>query len=582
MRWIPLTLLAAVAASAGPVTLAETARPAAPAPTILYTDIVSGPNAGGEGGNGIYLSIFGRHFGRDQGRSTRVYINKVEVASYRYLGPSRGRLDVDQLTVQIGALGHPSPGKPLPIEVVVDGRASNADHSFTVNPGRIYFVSLSGSDESGDGSFDKPYRTVQRGGVNNNGAASCPAALGNQSLAAAGVWGLVQPGDFIVMRGGAWTDVARDGYFLRVQNKAGLPPTGSAGTGPITLMGYPGEKVSIERANLQDDQWGGGIASADNARQRLGCGSWITISNVSVESGFNEGMINVQNGAANPSGSHWRVVNNEMSAVSCRNNTRCRAGGVAGAAEGGFWVGNYVHDVHDRPDALTSLENHGFYVEGPGTYEIAYNRIESVVGGNGIQAYSSSRTITNVRIHHNLIRGVGKHGINIANGSATGILVFDNVIVGADMAGIRLGSSTLTGAKIFNNTVVDTDRLRAGGPRAALMNDERLPDGAVEMRNNLVVPGSGRNYVGGSAGFASLVRTISHNLWFDGSGRVPGQGNVFADPRFAGAQFELQAGSPAIDAGYAAAAAVATTGFDGVVRRPQGGGVDIGAYEHSH
>ena len=43
-------------------------------PLILYTDIISGPNSGGEGDNGIYLTIFGTHFGATRGTS-KVTIN---------------------------------------------------------------------------------------------------------------------------------------------------------------------------------------------------------------------------------------------------------------------------------------------------------------------------------------------------------------------------------------------------------------------------------------------------------------------------------------------------------------------------
>jgi len=59
-----------------------TIPPIAGAPVVLYTDIVSGPNTGGENGKGIYLSIFGKNFGgTGLGQSVKVYINNVEVVS---------------------------------------------------------------------------------------------------------------------------------------------------------------------------------------------------------------------------------------------------------------------------------------------------------------------------------------------------------------------------------------------------------------------------------------------------------------------------------------------------------------------
>lgn len=77
-----------------------------------------------------------------------------------------------------------------------------------------------------------------------------------------------------------WTDVAIDGFFLRTQNKSGSAPEGLSETGFITIMGYPGEKIVIDRTNaVGDNQSGGGVALADSVRQRLGCGAWIAISN---------------------------------------------------------------------------------------------------------------------------------------------------------------------------------------------------------------------------------------------------------------------------------------------------------------
>ena len=400
-------------------------------PQLLYTDIVSGPNEGGENNKGAYLSLFGRHFG-DTGVGTRVkvFINDIEVDNYRYLGPANSIPNLQKITVQIGSLGNPVMGLRLPIKVVVDGLSSNTNHYFIVNPGTIYFLSLKGSDFRGDGSFMNPFRTLQTANIKLNRSQGCPVTEGNQPITVAGVWGLLKPGDIVVMRGGTWTDVAIDGFFLRVQNKSGSVPTGMSGTGFITVMGYPGESIFIDRTNtVGDNQSGGGIASADSARQRLGCGAWIAISNLKIESGFNDGSVNTQQGNSNPKGSHWRVVNNELTAKSCQISTKCRAAGIAGNGKDNFWVGNHIHDVYDKPDGVTDFENHGVYIDGDGSYEVAYNRIENIIGGNGIQAHSASGgIINNVNVHHNVIHGVGKHGINLSSGSTENFLIYQNTI----------------------------------------------------------------------------------------------------------------------------------------------------------
>ncbi len=572
--------------------------PTGVAPIVLYSDIKSGPNTGGENNSGIYLSVFGKNFGTTGlGTTTRVFINNVEVARYLSLGPSKGRTDIQQLTVQVGALGNPAPGTPLPIRVSVNGTNSNTDQTFIVNPGTIYFVSLDGNDATGaPGAIASPYRTVQKAGINNNGVAGCPVASGNQTVATAGVWGLVQPGDFIVMRGGTWNDVAKDGYFVRVQNKSGKAPTGAAGTGPITFMGYPGETVFINRANtIGDDQSGGGIGSADSVRQALGCGASITLANLKIEAGFNDGPISISSGHANPAGSNWRVINNEMTGFTCNVNTKCRAGGVAGSGQGHAWLGNYVHDMYDMPDESTSFENHGFYVEQTGSYEIAYNRIERIVGGNGIQTNAGcggACQIDNVSIHHNLINGVGKHGLNIADAAAN-LRIFDNVIVNTGVSGIRLLSDRLTGAKVFNNTFFNTDLLNQfSASRSSLMNDGALAAASLEIRNNIIVAGNGNRHLeGGTMGFDNVAGSMSHNLWFNGTGSFSGSSNQNGNPLFISTTFfaenlRLQStSSPAFCNGTNAVASVVNNDFDiadailSPIPRPNGNCFSIGAFE---
>src|SRR3989344_5591253 len=122
------------------VRVSRSQPPITGAPYILYTDILSGPASGGENNKGAYLSLFGKNFGGSGlGTTVKVYVNNVEVDNYRYLGDSLGRLDVQQITVQVGALGNPTPGVALPIKGVVNGVASNTDHTFTVQPGDIIF-----------------------------------------------------------------------------------------------------------------------------------------------------------------------------------------------------------------------------------------------------------------------------------------------------------------------------------------------------------------------------------------------------------------------------------------------------------
>ena len=132
-------------------------------PNVLYTDLIAGPTTGGENNKGVYLSIFGVNFGATGlGTTVKVFINNVEVDNYRYIGPSRGRPDIQQITVQVGAIGNPTPGTALPVKVTVNGVESNSNRTFTVQPGDILFVSQTGNDSTAaKNDITKPWRRVQ-------------------------------------------------------------------------------------------------------------------------------------------------------------------------------------------------------------------------------------------------------------------------------------------------------------------------------------------------------------------------------------------------------------------------------------
>ena len=572
-----------------------------PAPLLLYSDITSGPvgcttNCGlyaGENNKGIYLSLFGKNFGTSgAGSRVKAYLNNVEVTRYMVLGPSKGRPDIQQLSLQLGSLDQPVVGRSLPIMLVVDGRiAANPNRlAFIVNRGRIFFVdNVRGSDTSdvvSGGTFAAPFATVQR----KSGQSS---SFSIASASTSGAWGRVQAGDFIVVRGSgaSYSRQGFDNFFLKALNKSGSAPggapacSGCTGSGPITLMGYPGEDVFVN-GYYESARDSGTISSADSARIAEGKGHYINIVGLRIEGGNHDGAVNTQAG-----GSNWRVVNNEITAASAVNNSSAKAGGIAGRGNaavpgpGQFFAGNYIHDVFNGPDNGTSaFENHGVYVEGGAGYEIAYNRIARIRGGNGIQTYTSDGTyVDNVSIHHNLIQNVGKHALNLAAGTRANFAIWNNVILDIDRAAIRFNSSATSNARIHNNTIRNVNRVGSGG---AVLSDVSLSGPAVDMRNNIVVPVRGA--------YASLANglpgTVTDNLWYGGSGTNPAftfsVNSLTADPMFvsvsAGLEdFHLRSGSPAINSGTAGT--LALDDYDaartGVTSRPAGGGFDMGAYE---
>ncbi len=112
-----------------------------------------------------------------------------------------------------------------------------------------------------------------------------------------------------------------------------------------------------------------------------------------------------------------------------------QCGGHRGYGAGQFWVGNHIHDTNGTSQDQT----HGIYVNnGPGTYEIAYNWIENVNNGTGIQIDgpqgASATTITaGAHVHHNIVHNTLKYGIELGNynntsGNITDVAVWDNLV----------------------------------------------------------------------------------------------------------------------------------------------------------
>ena len=147
------------------------------------------------------------------------------------------------------------------------------------------------------------------------------------------------------------------------------------------------------------------------------------------------------------------------------------------------------------PDNSNSnFENHGIYIDGPGSYEIAYSQFTKIRGGNGVQVYSLVGNVDDVSIHHNVIKNIGKHGINITDGARNNIAIWNNIVTDTDVYGLRLASTALLrGARVYNNTFFND--LIAGIPggayNAVISNtDANLTTTNIDIRNNIIWPRS--------------------------------------------------------------------------------------------
>ncbi len=512
------------------------------APRVLYSDLVAGPTSGGENDLGAYVSIFGKNFGSNLSQ-VHVYFGNVEAAAYRYLGVSKGRSDIQQITVQPGNVGTGS----LPIKVVVNGVASNTDNKFLVNPGDVLFVdNVNGEDSSAvKNDINHPWRYVQ---TSSQGGALRSA----------------QPGDVIVLRGKAvWKDVGFENRWFRFRSSTGTAPTGSKGSGYITIEAYPNEDVHyVAPANTN----GGIHGIGDNYPQ---FSDWVVISGLHIESvasSASDGApVNLQ-----VKSDHWRVVNNELGPWPASSGAK--AGGLVGNGTDVKALGNHIHDIGG------GTENHCVYLDtGATNVEVAYSHIHHCSGGNIIQTYDNlgGGPLSGISIHHNRMHDGGRYGLNMSDGTM-GVRAWNNLIYSTVYAGIRINQNGSGLSQVYeNNTLFNVCTNHPAEP-GAIQNTWNANNGSIVFRNNIVAKSQSACAQGYSDSSSDNAITLSRNLWSGYAAPSKDSQALSGDAGFvnaAGGDFHLQDGSTAVDASVGSGVA---DDFD-VDSRSQ---ADLGALEH--
>lgn len=507
---------------------------------IFFTDLVSGPNTGGQNNKGAFVSVYGNGFGATQGQSS-VTIGGGAADNCPIWTDTR-------VTCQLG-----SAAKTGNIVVNVAGKGASNGVLFTVRAGNIYFVSSSGSDNN-DGSFAHPWKTIPK--AKDSLAAGDIAYIGTHA------------GDQV-----SQTTLYNYNATLSIEHNDGSN-SGTAAA-PKALVVYPGATATV------------GVTS--------GVERGILVPGISgqfdywVIAGFTvRGAVEAFDLEGENTG--WRIVGND---ISCPNGTGL-SGCVTGDPDQLKFYGNVVHDAAANvADADITKYYHGIYF-GSNDIELGWNVVRDGKTCRGIQFHDSNGPSEyNLSVHDNLIHGTTCDGLNFAtvDPSQGAVKAYNNVIydVGngpdpsdgsSDYAGIYVANIHYTGptesgnVQIFNNTLVNCGSRGTGSAGAIAVASG--PVGAA-LHDNLIVATGSEAYFSSDSDASKI--TGSNNLFF-GAGSAPGglTASVSGDPLFvdqAGDNFRLKAGSPAIDAGVATSA---TTDFDGVPR-PQGSAFDIGAFE---
>ncbi len=499
-------------------------RPAyATAPICMYQDVQSGPATGGEGGNGVYLNIYGLNFG-----SATVTVNGVPVAQYVYRGadPTGER---QQIGVQIAAA---TTGSGSIVVTTPGGSCSNLGFTVTAEP--IYFIGpandtsappSSCADLLAGNSYGTPYGLDMTDGPNAPDT-SAPYRTPYTYLNC-----IPPPAVVVLLDGTSWPYYDGRGWHasLTVPNNETCTDTSF-----YTVMARPGASVSL----------GNTVATAQNPTGYSYKGV-VDLCEHSVISGLS--MSGATYGGTAFSSSEgdaalWaRSVGNVIQCPTCDGSDGALDPGDGTNAYVSL-LGNVITNVSTNVNggAGSSKEFHPVYVSGS-NFEFAWNKIYATQAYNGVQVnHDGVSGFYNFAIHDNDIMDVNGSGVNLAtiDPSSGYVQVYNNVIHHTGLARSYAGSSddphncvavkgsgTATGAGVvyvWGNTMFDCSSIlnsyaQGEGESGAVQVATGQPSVTTNLVDNIVYQ-------------PAYTYTGNYNVFFanDGAnGAISGSNNVF-------------------------------------------------------
>ena len=489
------------------------------APRIAYTDINVASGSGGDQGHGAFVRIFGVGFGATQGSSTLTMGGGNMVTSCTQCSWSD-----TQIIAQVGS-------SAVTGNIVVTNGSTSNGVPFTVATTNYVFVSPSGNDSTGTGSFAAPYATWRKAfnsvtGTDNNNVTT------NTIL--------------YFMPGFAQTTDDGRGYSATAATDLG----GSSATKQLQLVAYPGGTATF------------GSTSVDNGIK--GYSNWITIADLKIIG---------RNSTVDQEAGQFRMVNNDLSCPSPPSGlggTACLIGETQTASDTWAVYGNTMHDTGGNVDKTyhavywSSGVNHmdfGWNTIGAGTFK-GYCR--------GVMFHATTgNDLFDLHVHDNIITnsycdGLAFASVNPGNGT---VEAYNNLIYNVALASNPYGVANETGiavntdnnntdtgtVQVYNNTIVNAGAYITGGQNGCF--GVVTPGAGLNLENNICSqPSSSQPYIEpGSTGV-----TGNHNLWY-GAGTKPSfdATGLSVNPLFTSTtNFSLQSGSPGIGTGNTTGASV--------------------------
>ncbi len=558
-------------------------------PRIFFTDIISGPNAGGDGGNGAYVTLYGLDFGSAAGT---VSIGGQPVIIKHWGNTGTTARGLETVVIQLGpqvVSATPPVDQPLVLTTAAGIQSNTVDFGVS-GTGNIYFVK-GGAATDGDGaSSATPFDNIAAARAKTNvgdivylsgqfntldvSASDCYSSTNNDQQ------GLL-----------CLADAAKTSGF----SNAGDTPSGIDGF-PIAYIGLPGSPATFTNSS---NTTGDLVIMADH----------IVLAGLIVSSVDTDGS-SISN-SINSQGNGNRIVGNILSNGGGLNiqfaSTHTRV--LGNVSSGSTFGGSYTFGVH------------GDWSQDSVDTEIGWNDIRND-NINAIQLTTGgepSDAVVTTSIHDNWLQPNNGYGAGVAtslydpaNAGFYGLQIYNNVIsdgascVFLDNANCAASNPSDCIVHVWGNTCgYNPADANTSQPQYSLLSAGSLNGQWLDFDSNMFfllsstaetstnpfvdsVPlpnTSGTNRVGGQLHpFAVLPgdATFAGNFYGSTSSMSGPGWDLSAktgNPIFHNAlsdDYSLAAFSTAVDAG---AVIPVATDYRGVPRG-QGKGYDIGAFEY--
>jgi hypothetical protein len=502
-------------------------------PVLCFTDLISGPSKGNTDNSqtdqiasvdGAIVTMWGAHLGSSK-NDNEVYVGDAKARIYFW-----GDATVPADLFSIHKLQKISFQIPATIDtgltqifVIIDGVKSNSLH-FTIRKGNVYFVDPLGNDDTGDGSWQKPWKTLDN--ANYTGALE-----------------KILPGDILYLKDGLT-------HKVLVGDRACID-IGNPGTHamPKAIIGYPQAHVEIGDINSPKtfSLWVSGYGPSTH---------WV-ISGLRLTA-MHEAVSMYHD---------FRVVGNFITAPLGDGPT----GAVAGQGNDLYLLGNELTQIGSL---ATSKLYHPIYIQsaeacsGPRlplerNRVIAFNYLHDNLSYDGINLYrecGSSAYMTDHQVYNNAIINQTGCGIRCGDYVVGENHIYNNLIINSGLGPdptneyamhvpllIHAGwNDTTTLIHCYNNTIVGGGFVGGQAWASSMVGFFKNHPFQLDFRNNIIVSTiSGIKYYNDRF---DLPDNTVNNLWF-GAGASPSwdhQG-VAIDPLFiSNTDFRLAENSPAI------------------------------------